>query len=64
MALVNDFSARINQGWDLIKQNALTKIENYLLTGNASLMFTKKEYMTYYTYDLSYQFIFVVLFMI
>lgn len=49
MALVNDFTAKINQGWDLIKQKALTRIEHYLQTGNAKVMFSKKEYMQYYT---------------
>lgn len=42
-------------GWEKIRVNALSKLENYLNTGNAKLMFTKKEYMDYYTtvYNLS-----------
>ena len=49
MAAVNDFSNKINEGWDKIRNNAILKLENYLSTGNAQVMFTKKEYMDYYT---------------
>jgi hypothetical protein len=49
MAAVNDFTSRIDLGWEKIRVNALSKLENYLNTGNAKLMFTKKEYMDYYT---------------
>ncbi len=49
MALVNDFSNRINDGWDMIRQNAISKLETYLNTGNSQVMFTRKEYMQYYT---------------
>lgn len=49
MVTVNDFSARINEGWEKIRINAIVKLENFLTTGNAEIMFTKKEWMDYYT---------------
>ena len=49
MAAVNDFTTRIDSGWEKIRANAISKLENYLSTGNAKLMFSKKEYMDYYT---------------
>ena len=52
MALVNEFSNRINDGWDMIRQNAISKLEAYLNTGNSEVMFTRKEYMQYYTYGI------------
>jgi hypothetical protein len=45
----NDYSAKINEGWEKIRTNAIAKLENYLTTGNAEVMFTKKEWMDYYT---------------
>ena len=45
----NDFTAKINDGWEKIRNNAIAKLENYLATGNAEVMFTKKEWMDYYT---------------
>lgn len=49
MAAVNDFTNQINAGWEKIRTNAIQKIENYLNTGNSQVMFSKKEYMEYYT---------------
>ncbi len=49
MAAVNDYTNLINQGWEKIKVNAINKLENFLTTGNAEIMFTKKEWMDYYT---------------
>ena len=49
MAAVNDFTNRINEGWEKIRKNAISKLETYLNTGNSNVMFTKKEYMEYYT---------------
>lgn len=49
MVTVNDFSVRINEGWEKIRVNAIVKLENFLTTGNAEIMFTKKEWMDYYT---------------
>lgn len=49
MAAVNDFTNKIHEGWEKIRKNAIQKIENYLNTGNSKVMFTKKEYMDYYT---------------
>lgn len=46
---LNDFAAKINDGWEKIRTNAIAKLENYLNTGDAKLMFTKKEWMDYYT---------------
>ena len=48
-ASVNDFSSKINEGWEKIKANAIVKIENYLTTGNLDFRFTKKEWMDCYT---------------
>ncbi len=36
-------------GWRNIKENAIAKLINFLNTGNSTVMFTKKEYMEYYT---------------
>ncbi len=52
MQQATDQQAKINEGWEKIKNNAITKLENYLTTGNADVMFTKKEWMDYYTYAL------------
>jgi hypothetical protein len=49
MAAINDFTNKINEGWEKIRINAISKIENYLSTGNAEVMFSKKEWMEYYT---------------
>jgi hypothetical protein len=46
---MNDFSSKINDGWEKIRTNAIAKLENYLTTGNSDVMFTKKEWMDYYT---------------
>jgi hypothetical protein len=46
---VNDFTLKINEGWDKIRTNAIAKLEDYLTTGNSEVMFTKKEWMDYYT---------------
>lgn len=45
----NDYSQKINEGWEKIRVNAILKLENYLSTGKADVMFTKKEWMDYYT---------------
>lgn len=50
MATVNDYTNKINEGWEKIRTNAILKLENYLSTGNAEVMFSKKEWMDYYTY--------------
>jgi hypothetical protein len=49
MATVSDYSNQINNGWKIIQENAIKKLENFLSTGNSQVMFTKKEYMDYYT---------------
>jgi hypothetical protein len=40
-----DYNAKLNSEWDNIKDKAISKLEEYLLTGNAQVMFTRKEYM-------------------
>jgi len=45
----SDYTQKINEGWEKIRVNAIQKLENYLSTGKADLMFTKKEWMDYYT---------------
>ena len=49
MAAINDFTNKINEGWDKINKNAISKLQTYLNTGNSNIMFSKKEYMEYYT---------------
>ncbi len=50
MALAaNDVNAKINDGWEKIKKNAINKLEHYLTTGEAQYLFSKKEWMDYYT---------------
>lgn len=36
-------------GWRNIKEQAISKLEQYLSTGDSKVMFSKKEYMQYYT---------------
>ena len=40
---------QINTGWEKIRENGISKLENYLNTGNSEIMFSKKEYMELYT---------------
>ncbi len=49
MAAVNDYTNKINEGWEKIKNNAIAKLVTYLNTGNSQIMFSKKEYMELYT---------------
>lgn len=49
MAVVNESMLKINHGWETIRDNAINKLESYLDTGNYEVMFSKKEYMSYYT---------------
>lgn len=50
MALAaNDVNAKINEGWEKIKKNAINKLEHYLTTGESQYLFSKKEWMDYYT---------------
>jgi hypothetical protein len=49
MAAVNDYTNKINEGWEKIRVSAISKIENFLNTGNSEFMFSKKEYMELYT---------------
>lgn len=46
----------INDGWEMIRKNAISKLEAYLNNGNSDILFSRKEYMQYYTYK--YHFIF------
>ena len=39
----------IEKGYNLIKAGAIDKLQNFLLTGDHNVIFTKKEYMRYYT---------------
>lgn len=50
MALAShDIHAKINDGWEKIKKNAIRKLEHYLSTGETDCLFSKKEWMDYYT---------------
>ena len=50
-----DHNAQLNQGWQEIKEKGISKLEQYLTSGDKDIMFSKKEYMTLYTsvYNLS-----------
>ena len=49
MAMAQEYQLQIDDGWQKIKENAISKLESYLNTGNSKIMFTKKEYMELYT---------------
>lgn len=49
MAAVKDYNQKINEAWQKIKDNAISKLETYLNTGDSSIIFTKKEWSDYYT---------------
>jgi len=53
--VIEDYNRQLNNEWKHIKENAITRLEDYLTTGNKELMFSKKEYMQFYTaiYNLS-----------
>ena len=40
---------QINTGWEKIREHGISKLENYLNTGNSDIIFSKKEYMELYT---------------
>lgn len=39
----------IEKGYNIIKVGAIDKLQNFLLTGDHNVIFTRKEYMRYYT---------------
>lgn len=39
----------IEKGYKIIKEGAIDKLQNFLLTGDHNVIFSKKEYMQYYT---------------
>ena len=49
-----NYNAKFDADWLNIKEKAITKLEQYLTTGDKEVIFTKKEYMQIYTtvYDL------------
>jgi hypothetical protein len=49
MATMTDHSKRIHEELEMIRKNAIEKLESFLNTGNPNVMFSKKEYMQYYT---------------
>lgn len=52
--LMVNYNAKFDADWLNIKEKAITKLEQYLTTGDKEVIFTKKEYMQIYTtvYDL------------
>ncbi len=44
-----DIQTKIQEGWEKIRVNAISKLESFLTTGKADNMFSKKEWMDYYT---------------
>ncbi len=49
MALTMDSNSTIEKGWATINQEAIHRLESYLATNDDQLMFSKKDYMKYYT---------------
>lgn len=47
--MVVDYNQKLNSEWLEIRRNAIQKIEDYLSSGAKEIMFTKKEYMQFYT---------------
>jgi hypothetical protein len=45
----NSIEEVIEKGYKIIKEGAIDKLQNFLLTGDHKVIFTKKEYMQYYT---------------
>jgi len=39
----------IEKGWQQVKFGAIDKLQTYLKTGDSKVIFTKKEYMNYYS---------------
>jgi len=39
----------IETGWLQVKEGAIDKIQRFLKTGDSEVMFSKKEYMQYYS---------------
>jgi hypothetical protein len=39
----------IEKGWQQVKEGAVDKIENFLISGDSASPFTSKEYMKYYS---------------
>ena len=49
MATMTDYTKKINEDMEMIRKKAIAKLEQFLNTGNSDVMFSKKEYMDYYT---------------
>ena len=47
--MINDFNYQLNHGWEKIRENAISKLEKFLNTGNSNVIFSKKDYMELYT---------------
>ena len=39
----------IDKGYKIIKEGAIDKIQHFLITGDHNVIFTKKDYIMYYT---------------
>lgn len=46
---MTEFSQKFETEWEKIKDEAIGKLETYLVTGNPNIAFSKKEYMENYT---------------
>jgi hypothetical protein len=54
MNITVNYTAKLDAEWANIREKAISKLEQYLTTGNKEVIFSKKEYMQIYTsvYDL------------
>lgn len=53
-SLTINYTAKLDAEWANIREKAISKLEQYLTTGDKEVIFSKKEYMQIYTsvYDL------------
>jgi len=54
MELTVNYGAKLDAEWTNIREKAISKLEQFLTTGDKEVIFSKKEYMQIYTsvYDL------------
>ena len=47
--MIVNYSEMLTHEWNYLREHALQPLETFLTTGNKEVMFTKKEYMQFYT---------------
>lgn len=45
----NKFQKVIEDGWGKVHSGAIEKVQQFLITGNSDVIFSKKEYIQYYS---------------